>query len=424
MCAAHDLRSLLRAIEHEERSSTGLLRLTAYESRPSRLVQRLVASPLATDYHIGSLAEHARKKVVDAHGLILRGLPGVASLEEAATRFAQHALTAGGVDFRPLSGVHAILATLITFTEPGDLVLSISPEHGGHFATRYLLQRLGRRSAYLPWHDELFTVDAARFERESGRHPSPKMILFDHGLPLAAQPVRRLRTIVGADTLLVYDASHTLGLMLGKRFQDPLGEGADIVQGNTHKSFPGVQKAVIASNTAARARKIGDALSNGLVSSQHTHHAIATYVAFLEMEEFGERYADAMLVNARALAGELAGLGARVIGPAGCPTSSHEVFVASGTELPARQWAERLIRAGISVNARRVHGVDALRIGVQSVTRTGMGVPEMALIARTLVSFTESDRPSRSQLSLIRALAGDFAEVQYSFDLRLGLTAA
>ncbi|NUT50161.1 MAG: aminotransferase class I/II-fold pyridoxal phosphate-dependent enzyme [Saccharothrix sp.] len=398
--------------------------MTAYESKPSRLVQMLSASPLAVDYHIGSLKDHGTDDVVTAHGLVLRGLPGVARLEAEAAGFARRALNAREVDFRPLSGVHAILATLIALTEPGDLVLSISPEHGGHFATRYLLRRIGRRSAYLPWDAEAYAVDVERLAARLSARPAPAAVLFDHGLPLTRQPVERIREVVGERALVLYDASHTLGLVVGRRFQDPLGEGADVVQGNTHKSFPGVQKAVIATRSEELGERIGSALSDGLVSSQHTHHAVATYAAFLEMREFGEGYAEAMIANARALAAELEALGARVIGPAGRWTDSHEVFVAPGAGLAAATWAERLIRAGVSVNARRVHGQDALRIGVQSVTRAGMTTAEMASIARVLTWFLHAERPRAHQSSLIRALTGDFSSVYCSFDHSLGLSAA
>lgn len=416
----HFLR-LLRAVEREERSSKNLLRLTAYESKPSRLVSKLASSPLGIDYHLGSISDHKSMGIIELHGLTLRGLPAVSDLEAEAVEFAKDALSSADVEFRPLSGVHAVMSTLITYTDPGDVVFSINPEHGGHFATRYILERIGRQSEYLPWHSDNYTIDVDGFAIRHGGS-SPKLILFDHGMPLAPQPVRALRDVVGDRTIIVYDASHTLGLIIAGRFQDPLNEGADIVQGNTHKSFPGVQKAIIASRSDGLAKEIRSALSNGLISSQHTHHSLATYVAFLEMKEFGPAYADAMLSNAWSLAENLEKLGALLIGPKECKTGSHEILVSPGTHLPATVWASNLIRMGISVNARRVYGIDAIRIGVQSVTRLGMGPSEMRIIARLLMACATPDWKAADDTLTVSCLVGDFPNVYYSYDDALGLS--
>src|SRR5689334_8566345 len=98
-----ELYSMLRQVHAEEVASASLLRLTAYESAPSRLVSRLASSPLSRDYHLGSLDEHAFADVVELHGLTFRGLRSIYRLEAIARDTALARLGASEVDFRPLS---------------------------------------------------------------------------------------------------------------------------------------------------------------------------------------------------------------------------------------------------------------------------------------------------------------------------------
>ncbi len=70
--------------------------------------------------------------------------------------------------------------------------------------------------------------------------------MFGASLFLFPHPVEEAREVcdeVGAS--IVYDAAHVLGLIAGGQFQDPLSEGADVVTGSTHKTFPGPQGGII-----------------------------------------------------------------------------------------------------------------------------------------------------------------------------------
>ncbi len=77
----------------------------------------------------------------------------------------------------------------------------------------------------------------------------PKLIILGASFILFPHPVKEIAEIakdVGA--LTIYDGSHVLGLIAGNSFQDPLREGADILLGSTHKTFPGPQGGIIITN--------------------------------------------------------------------------------------------------------------------------------------------------------------------------------
>ena len=81
-----------------------------------------------------------------------------------------------------------------------------------------------------------------------------------------------IRKALGDKAIIIYDASHTVGLMIGHQFQSPLEEGADIICANTHKTLPGPQKGIIVFRDQELADKANSVINSGLFSSAHTHH--------------------------------------------------------------------------------------------------------------------------------------------------------
>jgi glycine hydroxymethyltransferase len=100
----------------------------------------------------------------------------------------------------------------------------------------------------------------------------PKIILLGGSLFLFPHPVKEAREAadeVGAKVM--YDGAHVLGLIAGGQFQDPLREGADLMAGSTHKTFPGPQGGIILCKEELK-DEIDDAVFPGVVSNHHLHH--------------------------------------------------------------------------------------------------------------------------------------------------------
>jgi glycine/serine hydroxymethyltransferase len=316
------------------------------------------------------------------------------------------------VDFRPLSGLHATICTLVAATEPGDTVYSISPADGGHFATAPLLRRLARVPRELPWDPASGTIDVEEFAVVWRRHPG-RMVFLDHSVPQRPLPVAALRAVLGTDALLVYDASHTLGLVAGGVFQNPLAEGCDILQGNTHKSFPGAHKGLLAFREEALGRRISAAMGEALVSSQATGGTLANFVTCLELDRHGRDYARAMLVNARAFAESLGERGLPVREPAGA--YSHVLLIDAVDDEAALELGRRLLAAGIRVNVRPCGGRMAVRLGVQEVTRLGLGPTDLVRLADLISALARGADPQDAQAP-VAALRAEFPLVRYSLE--------
>ncbi len=386
--------------------------LAAFENVMSDTARALTCSALADRYLLGHLTERGGGRSLLRAGLLLADHPAVNALEDAATRALCSMLGATWADFRPLSGLSATLCTLVALTEPGDLVYSIAAEHDGHFATRSLVARLGRRWAALPWDPAQDVPDVPALAAAWRRRPG-KMLLLDHSVPLRPLPVAALRAAIGGDAVLVYDASHTLGLIAGGAFQDPLREGCDLIQANTHKSFPGAHKGLLAFADPATGRRASAVIGETLLSSQATGPTLANFVTCLELAEHGRAYAAAMLANVAALAGALTerGLAARPLAAG----HSHLLIVDACGDAAALELGRALLDAGLRVNVRPARGRVALRLGVQEITRIGMSPPDMERLADLIAAAGRAADPA-AWLPATAALAAEFSVVRFSFD--------
>jgi glycine/serine hydroxymethyltransferase len=415
------IHSLVNGVRKDEKEFLNSISLTAYENRMSKLCQSFLSTDLCHRYHLGAMKDRRQENqnVVVSGDLMFQGLPGIYALEKAAQTAAQEMFSAAAMDFRPLSGVHAMLCTLASITEPGDLVYSIAPMNGGHFATKQIIERLGRRSRYLPWHQDNFSVDWDLWQQEL-KAELPKAIFLDLGAMLFRLPIAEIRELVGDRVSIVYDASHPLGLIAGGQFQNPLAEGCDILQGNTHKTFPGPQKGIILFRDRDLGDRIINSISSGLVSSQHTHHAVALYLATLEMQKFGKAYAQQTIGNAQILGRTLSEFGFNVVQKQGIHTNSNVILLEGMPSLNAYDMCRQLMACGLSSNARNLYQRTILRLGTQEITRRGMKEREMKQIAE-LFKRLLLDRESANVIqSEVRDLNERFPNIHYSFDREFG----
>ncbi|MBA3339722.1 MAG: fluorothreonine transaldolase [Gemmatimonadaceae bacterium] len=365
-------------ITREEVASNHVLHLTANEALLSPLAQSVLSSNLANRYLLEHL-EMRRESPSRLNNFLFRGLDQVNLIERSATEVCRTLFGAEYVDFRCLSGLHAMQTTFAALSQPGDTIMRISTKDGGHFLTEMICRTFGRESCVYAFRD-ICEIDLER-TREVFEREQPTLLYIDAMNYLFPFPVRELKEICG-DVPLVYDASHTLGLIAGGQFQDPLGEGADILQANTHKTFFGPQKGIILGKSRSLMERVSYTLSNGMVSSQHTASTLALFIALHEMHEEGREYASRVLENARYLANALSDRGVPLLAAERGFTRNHMFFVDARPLGAGPALAERLVRANISVNrVMAFEHIDALRIGVQELTRRGYTWDDLKLIA-------------------------------------------
>ncbi|TVL91417.1 fluorothreonine transaldolase [Streptomyces sp. SAJ15] len=375
------LAAIADLMAEEEAEQREVLHLTANETVLSPLARRALASPLAERYLLEHL-DMRESSPARLNNLLLRGLDRVSAIEASATEVCRRLFGATFAEFRCLSGLHAMQTTFAALSEPGDTVMRVATKDGGHFLTELICRSFGRRSCTYAFHDDL-TLDLDR-TREVFAREKPRLLYVDAMNYLFPFPLAELKEIAG-EVPLVFDASHTLGLIAGGRFQNPLAEGADILQANTHKTLFGPQKGIILGSDRSLMENVGYTLSSGMVSSQHTASALALFVALHEIWYDGREYAARVVENAQDLAGLLHDRGVPLVAADRGFTANHMFFVDTRSVGSGPLILDRLVRANVSANrVVAFNHIDTIRFGVQEITRRGYERDDLVRIADLL----------------------------------------
>ncbi|WP_250305351.1 hypothetical protein [Streptomyces sp. A 4/2] len=356
------------------------------------------------------------------------GRQDLVAVEQAAAVRLGAQLGADFMNLKPVSGVSALTAALSALARPREVAYNLAERDGGHGSTRFIGTRLGLQMKNLPVDPATCTLDLDALDRLLGTGPRPELVYLDAFMCLFPMDLQGLREIVGPDTVIHYDASHTLGLIAGGAWQNPLTEGADSLGGSTHKTYPGPHKGLLATNDAALAARLDEHASH-FVSHHHPADVVALAVAAAEMDARGPAYAHATVANARRLGAALAGRGFTVCGEKAGFTDCHQLWIDIAPLMDAEDASRRLFEAGIVVNAIPLPHITApagLRLGVQELTWAGLradGIDELAeIFTAVLRDGRDPATVAPRTLALAEALATDAGPGEQV--LRVALAAA
>jgi glycine hydroxymethyltransferase len=380
-----------------ERQTTGI-QLIASENFTSRAVMRATGSVLTNKYSEG----YPRKRYYGGN-MVIDEVEQLAIDRVKALFGAEHA------NVQPHSGANANMCAYQALLEPGDTVLGLSLDHGGHLTHGAAVNASGILYDFVPYGvgaEERIDLDNVRALAIEHR---PKMIVVgttSYPRRLDPEPFRQIADEAGA--LLLFDIAHIAGLVAGGAHPNPV-PFADVVTFTTHKTLRGPRGGCILS-TEAHAKAIDKAVFPGWQGGPLEHVIAAKAIAFREaMDPSFKEYANQIVTNASALAEALVGEGFRLVSGG---TDNHLMVVdlrPFDAELTGKQAQASLDEAGITLNKNTIPDdprspfvTSGLRIGTPSVTTQGMTEPEMATIA-SLLARTLRDRDDDARLRSIRA---------------------
>ncbi len=323
------------------------------------------------------------------------------------------------VNVKPISGLSCMTLVLASFCRPGDRILCVPSEMGGHASTVNVAEAIGLCASMMPA-ATAFELDLDRLA-EQMRTLRPKLIYIDQAnvlFPIDVVAITRLMREHAPEAKLHYDISHINGLVLGGALPNPLDLGAASFGGSTHKTLPGPHKGYVATPDAGMGQLIEDHAAH-LVSHHHTSDVVAFAVTMLEFEQCGGReYASQIVKNARAFAGVLHDAGLKVQGADRGFTDTHQVWVDAANVGSANALSDRLYEAGILVNAfGGLPGVPrpALRLGLNEATRYGLKEKDVILLAEAFVAVARGNSPC-DVAPRVRRLREQFATPRYCFE--------
>ena len=395
---------LFAVIDREQTRQNTTLQLIASENFASPAVLAASGSVLTNKYAEG----YPGKRYYG-------GNVHVDEAEDLARERVKALFGADHANVQPHAGANANMAAYLAVLEPGDTVLGMRLDQGGHLTHGSPVNFSGRLYDFVSYgvtpSDERIDMDEVR-DQAQAHHP--KLIVAGataYPRIIEPAPLREIAEEVGA--LLMFDAAHIAGLIAGGVHPNPVPY-CDIVTFTTHKTLRGPRGACILS-TAEYATAIDKAVFPGLQGGPLEHHIAAKAVAFREASDPSfAAYARQIVANARALAEALSGHGFRLVSGG---TDNHLLLVDLRTfdeDLTGAEAQTVLDRAGITLNKNTVPDdprspfvTSGVRIGTPSTTTQGMAEPEMELIAELIVRTLKG----RDNDSVVDAVRADVAEL-------------
>ncbi len=341
------------------------------------------------------------RAVIEAQGSVLtnkysEGYPGkryyggnlvVDEAESLARTRACELFGAENANVQPHSGANANQAAFMALLEPGDKVMGMRLDQGGHLTHGSPVNFSGRMYDFVAYgvddESEMLDYDVIR---DLAVRERPRLIIAGataYPRTIDFLVFRAIADEVGA--MLLVDAAHIAGLVAGGAHPSPVPY-ADVVTFTTHKTLRGPRAGAILSRKEY-ATGIDKAVFPGLQGGPLMHVIAAKAVAFREASEPSFRqYAADVVANARALAAALTEEGFRIVSGG---TDNHLMLVdLRPFGVTGKVAQEALDGAGITCNKNAIPNdpekpfvTSGLRLGTASCTTAGMGTDQMREIA-------------------------------------------
>ena len=381
-----------------ERQTTGL-QLIASENFTSPAVMRAVGSALTNKYAEG----YPGKRYYGGNAII-------DEIEALAIERVKALFGADHANVQPHSGANANMCVYQALLEPGDTVLGLSLDHGGHLTHGSPVNASGKLYNFVAYKvtpgDERIDMQQVR---DLALQHRPKLIVAgttSYPRRLDPEPFKAIADEAGA--MLMFDAAHIAGLIAGGAHPNPVPY-ADVVTFTTHKTLRGPRGGCILAK-AEHAAAVDKAVFPGWQGGPLEHVIAGKAVAFYEaLQPSFSDYAHQIVANASALADALVQQGFRLVSGG---TDIHLMVVdlrPFDAELTGKEAQAVLDIAGITLNKNNVPDdsrspfvTSGVRIGTPSVTTQGMKEPQMAEIAQ-LMARALRGRADATTLAAVRA---------------------
>ncbi len=396
------------AAERTRQSET--LTLIASENYASEAVLAAQGSELTNKYAEGYPGER-----------YYAGCENADRIEQLAIERARELWGAEHVNVQPHSGTQANMAVYLSILEPGDKILSMALDHGGHLSHGHPANFTGQT-----YEVEQYEVDPETgyidYEQlhETAREFDPDVIVSGYSAyPRDVEFAEIQRAAEAVDAYHLADIAHVTGLVAAGVHSSPVGV-ADFVTGSTHKTIRAGRGGIIMTDDE-HADAIDAAVFPGAQGGPLMHNIAGKAVGFGEaLEPAFAEYARQVVANAEALADRLREHG---LSPVSGGTDNHLVLVdlrESHPETTGKDVEAGLEETGIVLNANTVPGEtrspfnpSGIRVGTPAITTRGFDEAATRELADLIVRIVDAPDDADAQA----AVADRVAELTERFPL-------
>lgn len=329
----------------------------------------------------------------------------VDEVEEIARNRAKQLFGAEHVNVQPHSGANANLAVFFAFLEPGDTVMGMNLQEGGHLSHGSPVNISGKYFNIVPYgvNHETEMIDYDEMERIA-LDCKPKMIVVGasaYSRTIDFPKCREIADKVGA--ILMVDMAHIAGLVAAGVHPSPVPY-ADVVTTTTHKTLRGPRGGMILCKEKY-AKQIDKAIFPGTQGGPLMHIIAAKAVALGEAltDEFKE-YQKQIVKNAAVLCEKLKSRGIEIVSGG---TDNHLMLLKlTNKNITGKELEARLDEVHITANKNTIPGeplspfvTSGLRIGTPAVTTRGFKEPEMEMIGDFIADIIEDFEGNKDRIS-------------------------
>ena len=393
-----------RMIEAEYKRQARNIELIASENIVSEAVMAAMGSVLTNKYAEG----YPGKRYYG-------GCECVDEVENLAIHRVCQLFGAKYANVQPHSGAQANMAVYQALCKPGDTVLGMSLDNGGHLTHGSPVNQSGLLYNIVPYgvdENGLIDYDALR---ALAKKEQPKMIIAGaSAYPRAIDFAKFAEIAHEVGAYLFVDMAHIAGLVAAGLHQSPIPY-ADVVTTTTHKTLRGPRGGVILTNDEELAKKFDKAIFPGTQGGPLEHVIAAKAVCFGEAlkPEF-KAYQQNVVTNARVLADALQKQGFDLVSGG---TDNHLMLIdLRKTGVTGKELQRRLDEVYITANKNAIPNdpespfvTSGMRIGTPAVTTRGFGAPEMLRIAEFIwQAATDFDNKANDIRRNVRDICANF----------------
>ncbi|MCI8947550.1 MAG: serine hydroxymethyltransferase [Lachnospiraceae bacterium] len=371
---------IAQAIVDEQERQNSHIELIASENWVSKAVMAAMGSPLTNKYAEG----YPGKRYYG-------GCECVDVVENLAIERAKELFGCDYANVQPHSGAQANLAVQFAVCEPGDVIMGMNLDHGGHLTHGSPVNISGKYFKIVPYgvNDEGF-IDYEKL-REIALEARPKMIIAGASAYARTIDFKKFREVadeVGA--VLMVDMAHIAGLVAAGLHPSPM-PWADVVTTTTHKTLRGPRGGLILANAkAAKKYNFNKAIFPGIQGGPLMHVIAAKAVCFKEaLSDAFKTYQQGIVDNAQALCKGLLDRGIQIVSGG---TDNHLMLVdLTGFGLTGKAVEKLLDMAHLTCNKNTIPNdpqspfvTSGIRLGTPAVTSRGMNTADMDQIAQAI----------------------------------------
>ena len=315
-------------------------------------------------------------------------------------------------DPRPFTGMHCIDMIAKTVCSPGDKMMILGKEYGGHASVKPVVERLG------------ITVYSAPYDLDENDldYEAVNAMVKEKGIQyilLAPSDLIKPLEVEKIDTencVLMWDCSQLLGLIAAGLCGNPLKTKKNVIMfGGTHKTFPGPASGLIMTNEKYLHERMEKEINPKFLRHSQMHQKISLLFALIEFEQYGAAYMSHMVHCSNYLGKKLRDAGYDIADIHGQISATHEIFIRCSKDEMDTIY-DNAYKCEVTLNKKHkelFYGY-GIRLGTQEIARYDWNDEALDTVADILVQLSNKNIDVEYVKKLIATLPDK--KIHYAFD--------